>query len=141
MRLPGQKGQVLIMALLVMLIIITTVIVDLTLCGNQRTITNYHKEKVQALYYADGGIERVLAKLNEDPGWADSLEINIKTTFYNDGNVTVRVEKQLDFDKPILVVYSEGYHGYGKQTLKAVIKPGDTPQILSWEEMYPVLPD
>jgi len=141
MRPRDQKGQAVILAITVMLVIFIIVIFSLTLSENQKTASIYHREKVQAYYNADSGIERVIAKLCEDPEWVNDLHPNQAITFYEDEYTKVTVIKHLEFEEEILVVQSVGFYNHGKQSLEAMIKLEKPPKILSWNEIYPVLPD
>lgn len=141
MRFGSEKGQALILAVMVMVVVITTSIVALSLSRDQKMISNYQRDKVQAYYNADSGIERVLARLSQDPGWVDKLPLNSTVNFYVDDNVEVKVEKKLDLEKIKLFILSEGYHNRGKQTLEAVIEFDSPLKILSWKEKYPVFVD
>ncbi|NSW84674.1 MAG: hypothetical protein HPY90_15925 [Syntrophothermus sp.] len=104
-NLGGQKKSleraqalVLVMVVLFVLLLLATAVV--TLAGSHRRNAASQRDLVQAYYAADAGVERLLVKIREEPGWYAGLPFNLEQTVfahvsYAGGEIQeVRVKKE-----------------------------------------------
>ncbi|MCF8009756.1 MAG: hypothetical protein K9L17_00420 [Clostridiales bacterium] len=131
----NNRGQAIILVMVIIVLLLTVSITCLSLCKSQEKTVIYQREKVQAYYNADSGIERVVSRLKKDPGWAEEVP-GYLVTFYKDDKMIVKVRKE----ETELFIRSTGRCSRCKKNLEACMKL-DPLKVLSWKEKYPVLPD
>jgi len=122
MHIRDEKGQALILAMMVLLVIFTTGSAIVSVSGSHRRAVTYGHDQMQAYYTADAGVEKVLAQVSEDPAWADGLVAGQEVSFYNDSSLTVKITKEYTAGGTVLLVESVGRHDNGQRTLEAEIK-------------------
>lgn len=124
MQIKDEKGQALILAMMVLLVIFTTGSAVLSVSESHRRAVTYGHDQMQAYYAADAGVEKVLAQVNEHPEWVDGLAAGEEVSFYSDSSLTVKVTKNYASGSTVLLVESVGRHNNGQRTLEAEIKVG-----------------
>jgi len=98
-----------------------------TLAGSHRQTATRQRDQVQAYYAADAGVERVLVKIRQNPGWFESEPL--KNVPYAGGSIErVTVEKLQEGPGTGLKITSIGTFGKARKTLEVNVRvytPGD----------------
>ncbi|NPV28515.1 MAG: hypothetical protein HPY58_02450 [Firmicutes bacterium] len=95
-----ERAQALVLVMVVLFILLLLATAVVTLAGGHRRNAAYQRDLVQAYYAADAGVERLLVKIREEPGWYAGLPFNLEQTVfahvsYAGGEIQeVRVKKE-----------------------------------------------
>lgn len=75
MTCQDERGQALLFVVLMtsLILVLTTGVLEIT--SIHRRNVQYQRQQVQAYYIAEAGIERVIAKIREEPGWLDRFSL------------------------------------------------------------------
>ncbi|MEG6615872.1 hypothetical protein V6C27_05450 [Peptococcaceae bacterium 1198_IL3148] len=158
MYVNNQRGHLLLLTMVVMAVVSISATTGLYISFNARTDSLLVKEKIQAYYIADGGIELALTKLQQDVDWSkwvpgttqwlitepmlfsdkvkdgviESIKIKTLTKTEIETEVKLRVE-----------ITSKGVYRQAQKTLVVTaelirVGPLTEVKITGWKELYPV---
>ncbi|MDN5346868.1 MAG: hypothetical protein PWP65_432 [Clostridia bacterium] len=136
----AQRGQALILVMLVLLVVAVLGTAAVTLATSHRQTAARQRNLVQAYYAADAGVERVLVMIRQNPGWF--MPEPLKNVPYAGGNIErVTVEKLQGGPGTGLKITSEGTFIKARKTLEVKVRvytPGD---LLKGVSIFPPAPD
>ena len=79
-----ERGQALILVMLVLLVVAVLGTGAITLAASHRQTAARQRNLVQAYYAADAGVERALVKIRNEPGWFNGLPFGVEQLVFSD---------------------------------------------------------
>lgn len=84
-RVRNQYGQALLAVVLILAVSLLLGGATLTLAAGAKRMTLFQEFRTQALYTAEAGVERALAKLRSDPEWRDARGTTLAGPYPDEG--------------------------------------------------------
>ncbi|MDQ7789323.1 MAG: pilus assembly PilX N-terminal domain-containing protein [Clostridia bacterium] len=133
--LLGQRGQALIMALLIMGVGLVVTSALVTMGTGAIKITRAQYDDIRAYYIAEAGIERALAEIRLKPSWTG---FNGLIT-YAGGSYEVELVDSGEWNNQMqktVAITSTGYFGEARKTLDAVVVVRLHEAVWDWPGMF-----
>lgn len=143
----NQRGQALLLTMLALTIIFFSSTTYLYIAHNTRIDSVLHRDKLQAYYVAEAGVEMALARLLQDDDWQHWQQDFAKPISFADGTIKKLEVKTLPVKSEMteLEIKSVGTYGQAQKTIVVRVRLETTPdgdertlQITSWRGEYPV---
>lgn len=143
----SQRGQALLFVVLVTSLVLALTTGVLEVAGIHRRNIQYQRQQVQAYYIAEAGIERVIARIREDPRWLDGFgwgrdeTVTELTGPYAGGEIRkVTLHKSADGPGLKIEVTSLGKFVSAQKTLKATLYYVSVQNLLGGLSLLPPTP-
>lgn len=143
----NQQGQALLLTMIALSIIFFTSTACLYIAHNTRVDSILHRDKLQAHYVAEAGVEMVLARLWQDDNWLRWRQDFTQPISFAGGSCkisNVKVIRAGEHQQEIELT-STGYYRQAKKTLEIKVRLETIPesdeismQIVSWRGEFAV---
>lgn len=110
-RFKNQQGSALVIVLALVIIAGILGFAAMSVAENQTLMVNRHQEREQALHYAEAGLHRYMAELNNNLGFFDtqnSIDMQSTNIAFEEGLFRLKVTKPTTSD-PHLIISSTGW--------------------------------
>lgn len=144
----NQRGQALLLTMLALTIIFFSSTTYLYIAHNTRVDSILHRDKLQAYYVAEAGVEMALARLLHDDDWQRWQQDFAKPTNFAGGSIKKLEVKTLTVKPQIqeLEIKSIGVYRQAQKTIVVKVRLETIPdsgentmQLISWRGAHPVL--
>lgn len=142
----NQRGQALLLTMLALTVIFFASSTYLYIAHNTRTDSILHRDKLQAHYVAEAGVEMVLARLLRDDQWQRWQQDFAKPIDFAGGTIEIINVKTETINEHLkeITITSKGLYGQAQKTLVVKVRLERVPdsdeimlQIITWQGEYP----